>query len=95
MSWWTYVNGTVVVHPMGRTQAEKRYILDTVLAHLPLVTGSEEDMNIYIIQKNGTDSSCSCEEFEEVTNNLTDSYGNKTRDGGWLRIQNKYFSGLY
>ncbi len=50
MSWWTYVNGTVV-HPMGRTQTEKRYILDTVLAHLPLVTGSEEDMNIYNSEK--------------------------------------------
>lgn len=48
MSWWTYINGNIIVHPMGRTQAEKRYILDTVLAHLPLVAGSEGDMNIYI-----------------------------------------------
>ena len=37
MSYWTYVNGTVIVSPMGRTQAEKRYILDTVLSHLPRV----------------------------------------------------------
>lgn len=41
MSWWTYINGSIVVYPMGRTQPEKKYILDTVLAHLPLVTGSE------------------------------------------------------
>lgn len=52
MSYWTYVNGTVIVSPMGRTQAEKRYILDTVLSHLPRVTGSEGDMNVYVIQSN-------------------------------------------
>ena len=46
MSFWTYLTGTVTVRPMGRTQAEKRYILDTVLEHLPLVTGSEKDMNV-------------------------------------------------
>ena len=44
MSWWTYVHGTIVVSPMGRTQAEKRYILDTVLEHLPVVSGSERDI---------------------------------------------------
>ena len=53
MSWWTYVHGTIVVSPMGRTQAEKRYILDTVLEHLPVVSGSERDMNVYVIQKEG------------------------------------------
>lgn len=63
MSWWTYVNGTVTVNPMGRTQAEKRYILETVLDHLPFVTGSERDMNVYIIQKNGYNSSSSHTEF--------------------------------
>ena len=51
MSYWTYVNGNIIVSPMGRTQAEKRYILETVLDHLPLVTGSEKNMNVYIIQK--------------------------------------------
>lgn len=63
MSWWTYVNGTIEVAPMGRTQAEKRYILETVLDHLPFVTGSERDMNVYIIQKNGINSSSSHTEF--------------------------------
>lgn len=51
MSYWTYINGTITVRPMGRTQPEKRYILETVLNHLPRVTGSEGDMNTYIIQK--------------------------------------------
>ena len=75
MSYWTYINGTITVRPMGRTQPEKRYILETVLNHLPRVTGSEGDMNTYIIQKNGYNSSCSCDEFGEVTNNLVDRIG--------------------
>lgn len=90
MSWWTYVHGTIVVSPTGRTQAEKRYVLDTVLDHLPQVTGSERDMNVYVIQKNGYNNSSSCDEFGDMTNNLTDSYGQKTRKRGWLRMQDEY-----
>lgn len=90
MSFWTYINGTIEVRPMGRTQAEKRYILDTVLEHLPLVTGSERDMNVYIIQKNGHNSSSSCDEFGDVTNNLVDWYGQKNQRRGWLRTQDEY-----
>lgn len=51
MSYWTYINGTITVSPMGRTQPEKRYILETVLNHLPRVTGSEGDMNVYHSEK--------------------------------------------
>lgn len=65
MSYWTYVNGNIVVNPMGRTQAEKKYILETVLDHLPFVTGSEGNMDVYIIQKNGYNSSSSHTEFGE------------------------------
>ena len=65
MSYWTYVNGTVTVSPLGRTQAEKRYILETVLDHLPFVTGSEKDMDVYIIQKAGHNHSSSHTEFGE------------------------------
>lgn len=65
MSYWTYINGNITVSPMGRTQAEKRYILETVLDHLPFVTGSEKNMDVYIIQKNGYNSSSSCTEFGE------------------------------
>lgn len=64
MSYWTYVNGVITVEPMGRTQHEKRYILETVLDHLPKVTGSERDMNINILEKeSGAYSSCNCNEF--------------------------------
>lgn len=90
MSYWTYINGIITVRPMGRTQPEKRYILETVLNHLPRVTGSEGDMNVYIIQKNGYNSSCSCDEFGEVTNNLIDRHGHKSRSRGWLQTQDEY-----
>lgn len=68
MSSWTYINGTILVQPLGRTQLEKRYILDTVLAHLPKVTGSEQNMDIYAIQKNGYNHSCSHDEFGQWSN---------------------------
>ena len=67
MSWWTYVKGIVEVRPLGRTQTEKRYILETVLDHLPRVTGSEKNMNTYIVQKAGYDMSDSCSQFEQRT----------------------------
>jgi hypothetical protein len=50
---------------MGRTQPEKRYILDTALEHLPKVTGSEQDMHVHVVQKYGYDGSCSHNEFGE------------------------------
>ena len=90
MSYWTYINGTVTVSPIGRTPAEKRYVLDTVLSHLPVVTGSERDMNVYIIQKDRSNGSCSCDEFGERTNNLVDEYGQRTRNRGWMHTQDDY-----
>lgn len=90
MSSWTYINGSITVSPLGRTQAEKRYILETVLNHLPLVTGSEGDMDVYIIQKNGTNSSSSCDEYGQISNNLIDEYGCHSRKNGWLEIQEEY-----
>lgn len=53
MSKWAHINGMITVVPFGRTQHEKRYILETVLDHLPQVTGSERNMNIHIVQKAG------------------------------------------
>lgn len=83
MSYWTYINGTVVVSPMGRTQAEKRYILETVLDHLPRVTGSERNMNVYIIQKAGYNHSSSHTEFGEYS-------GYKDWDTLSTKIQDEY-----
>ena len=90
MSYWTKVNGSIVVEPMGDTQAEIRYVLDSVLEHLPIVSGSEGCMDVYIIQKNGHNRSSSHDEYGYATNNLVDSYGHKSRRYGWLRTQTQY-----
>ena len=65
MSSWTYITGVITVEPIGRTQPEKRYILDTVLDHLPDVTGAEDDMYVKVIQEDGYNCSCSHNEFGE------------------------------
>lgn len=90
MSSWTYIQGTIEVRPMGRTQAEMTYILQTVLDHLPRVTGSEGDMNIYTIQENGHNSSKSRDEFGQSSNLLEDMYGCKSHKRGWLQTQQYY-----
>lgn len=90
MSYWTYINGTVTVSPMGRTQAEKRYVLDTVLDHLPIVTGSEKNMNVYVLQKNGTNIQCTHDEFGESTDHLLNIYDVNDHTRGWMRMQNEY-----
>jgi len=89
MSWWSYINGVIRVEPTGRSQPEKRYILDTVLNHLPRVTGSEGDMEIYVSQEYGYNHSSSCDEYGDCTNNLIDLYGGKSRRG-WLEMQDHY-----
>lgn len=48
MSNWTYVQGLIELDVPGRTQAEKNYILQTVIDHLPKVTGSEKPINEWI-----------------------------------------------
>lgn len=65
MSYWTYIRGVIDVEPTGRTQPEKRYILDTILEHLPEVTGSEQNMHVNVIQKDGFNCSSNCNEFGE------------------------------
>ena len=90
MSWWTYVSGVVEVEVPGRTQAECRYIVDSVLDHLPLVTGSEGCMKLHVIQREGYNCSSTHDEFGMRTNNLVDYYGDKSRRRGFLQIQDHY-----
>lgn len=90
MSFWSYVHGTITVEPMGRTQHEKRYVLETVLDHLPRVIGSEGDMNVYVVQKNGHNCASSHDEFGERTNNARDDYGGKSRKRGMYETQSDY-----
>lgn len=84
MSYWTYIDGYIAVRPMGRTQAEKRYVLDTVLEHLPYVTGSERNMVVHVVQAAGYSCSSSHNEFEEPM-----CYRHGASDT-WMRAQEKY-----
>jgi len=93
MSVWSYIHGTIEVSPSGRTQAEKTYILQTTLDHLPRVIGSEGDMNIYVNKENGYNYSSSDDEFGCRTNNLIDPYGEygETKSNhGFLELQRHY-----
>lgn len=63
MSSWTYVTGLIEVDVPGRTQAEIDYILQTVLNHLPKVTGSEGDMDIHTVRASGHNSFKNFDEF--------------------------------
>lgn len=64
MSMWTYIRGTILVEPMGRTMPEREYILKTVLEHLPKVPGSEENMQVLISQPEGYNLFTSHDEFD-------------------------------
>lgn len=64
MSMWTYVRGLIELDVPGRTQAEKDYILQTVIDHLPKVTGSERGMDIHIVKARGYDMSSNRDELD-------------------------------
>jgi len=48
VSSWTYVRGMISVDPIGETTAEKVFVVQTVLDHLPTVTGSEKNLFVYV-----------------------------------------------
>lgn len=85
MSNWTYVSGTIKVDVMGRTQEEAEYILKTVIRHLPIVTGSETDMEIYINKSKYYESASSHNEF-----GIYCGVENHTKDKGWYKMNNSY-----
>lgn len=85
MSNWTYVSGTIKVDVMGRTQEEAEYILKTVIRHLPIVAGSETDMEIYINKSKYYESESSYNEF-----GICCGVENHTKDKGWYKMNNSY-----
>lgn len=68
MSSWTHILGTVEVYVNGNSQYEIEYNLKKILAHLPIVCGSEEDMYVEIIKERGTSVSSNTDEFEQFSN---------------------------
>lgn len=87
---WTYISGTIEVDVLGRTQAEINYILTTILNHLPRVSGSEKDMEVYVNRREGHNCSSSADEYDDRTNNLINLHGVKDQSTGWLRKQSLY-----
>lgn len=69
MSMWTYIRGLIELDVPGRTQAEKDYILQTVIDHLPKVTGSEGAMDIHIVRAYGHNT---WQNFDEFYNRVED-----------------------
>lgn len=94
MSFWTHITGMIKVEPDGQTQPEMRYNLETILEHLPPVTGSEQDMEYYVIQKMGYSSLSNCDENGRCTNlaKIDGCGGIKhSRNNGLFKLQNHYF----
>jgi hypothetical protein len=77
MSNWTYVRGLIELDVPGRTQAEMDYILQTVIDHLPEVTGSEGTMDIHIVRAYGHNA---WQNFDEFYNRVRD-----------FKTQSRYF----
>lgn len=55
MSYWTGVFGTICVSVPGLTQPHKDFIIQTVMDHLPRVTGDEGNMKVNINKLDGYD----------------------------------------
>ena len=67
MSMWTYIRGLIELDIPGRTQAEKDYILQTVINHLPKVTGSERNMEIHTVRDYGHDMWSNRDELDNLS----------------------------
>ena len=95
MSNWVQIRGSVFLSVQGRTQHEKDYILNTVLDHLPIVSGSEKNMKPFIIRDNDPNSFKSYDEHGFMTNNLTDRYGDRNFKTGCLRKSDRYIIAIW
>lgn len=45
---WLHIYGMVLFFPLGCTQAEKCYLLETVLSHLPHVVETSNSMDVKV-----------------------------------------------
>lgn len=90
MSFWTNTHGIISVSVPGRSDAECRYIIETVLNHLPRVSGSEADLDFYYIRENGYDSSSNVDEFDEFSNLLDVHVWPKMMERGMHHVQHSY-----
>ena len=74
MSCWTYVTGVIEVDTCARSDAEAMYLAQTVVNHLPRITGSERSVEFHLSQPNGYCSSSNVDEFEQPSNLYDDRH---------------------
>jgi hypothetical protein len=77
MSHWTYITGVITVSTIGSTTEENEYIVKTTLNHLPVVSGSEQNMQVNVSRSIFAHESDICDEFGQKSNLL---------DNGWMHI---------
>ena len=74
MSYWTYVMGVIEVDTCARSDAEAMYLAQTVVSHLPRITGSERNAEFYFSRPNEYYSSSTVDEFNRPSNLYDDRY---------------------
>lgn len=74
MSNWTTVSGVIEVDTYAGTTHKARYITECVINHLPRISGSEGDVDIFINQPSNYNLSSSCDELCAETNLMEKDY---------------------
>ena len=67
MSDWAYVIGIVRARVPSRTDAETMYIAQTVVNHLPKISGSEGSAKIHVHLEDGHSGSSNVDEFDQFS----------------------------
>lgn len=86
MSHWTYVKGMIEVSCLAFSNPQVRYIIESVLEHLPVVSGSEGNMRIHTVYGTYTGCSSSHNEFGEWMR-----YRKDADCDGWYEMDNGCF----
>ena len=71
---WVYVIGAIEVDTYAQTSAEAKYIIETVIRHLPKVHGGEGPVKISYCLKEGSNVSSNTDEFGRFSNLYDGSY---------------------
>jgi len=74
MSCWTYVTGVIEVDTCGRSDAEAMYLAQTVVNHLPRISGSERNVEYYLSRPSGYCVSSNVDEFDQPSNLYDDRH---------------------
>lgn len=67
MSSWTSIRGVIEVILYGNTQHENTFIVNSIVDSLPHITGSEQDMGVYVNQEYGYDVSMTYPDLDHIT----------------------------